>query len=220
VHHICRESGARREWCGACTLWVHRAAATPSVTPSGQTPRRCTRRTARRRPGRRGATRAPARSGDTAASISGARSSGEARSSGSSGAAEPPVTHLLASHPPGGPTYARSVVNAPRMRAAFAMRFFAEGGGQRPPPRAKEFQRRTPNQRGAFDRQRSIDHGSTDGYVLATSYSPAVPTPLTKDDELHIAPYCGPWRLACALCACGWHGITFVIDMQGVTILR
>ena len=167
VHHICRESGARREWCGACTLWVHRAAATPSVTPSGQTPRRCTRRTARRRPGRRGATRAPARSGDTAASISGARSSGEARSSGSSGAAEPPVTHLLASHPPGGPTYARSVVNAPRMRAAFAMRFFAEGGGQRPPPRAKEFQRRTPSQRGAFDRHTTSRQGQSSDSTCA-----------------------------------------------------
>jgi hypothetical protein len=80
VHRICRESGARREWCGACSLRVHRAAATPSVTPSGQTPRRCTQRTARRWPGRGGAAGAPARSarsGDTTASISGARSSGE-----------------------------------------------------------------------------------------------------------------------------------------------
>ena len=105
VHHICRESGARREWCGACSLRVHRAAATPSVTPSGQTPRRCTQRTARRWPGRGWAAGAPARSarsGDTTASISGARSSGEARSSG---AAEPPVTHLLATRQ-GGPKHA------------------------------------------------------------------------------------------------------------------
>ena len=64
------------------------------------------------------------------------------RSSGATGDAP-------SSHPPGGPTCARSVLNAPRMRAAFAMRFFAEGGGQRPPPRAKEFQRRPPNRRGA-----------------------------------------------------------------------
>ena len=46
--------------CGASD---RRAAATPSVTPSGWTPRRCSQRTTRRRPGRHGATRAPARSG-------------------------------------------------------------------------------------------------------------------------------------------------------------
>ena len=53
-------SGVERAACGASD---RRAAATPSVTPSGWTPRRCSQRTTRRRPGRHGATRAPARSG-------------------------------------------------------------------------------------------------------------------------------------------------------------
>ena len=85
------------------------------------------------------------RSGDTATSISGARSSG------SSGAvAEPPVTHL--SHPPWGATYGWSAANAPRMRTAFGMRFLPRRSPHRRGRRGKEFQRRPPNRRGAFDR--------------------------------------------------------------------
>ena len=62
-----------------------------------------------------------------------------------------------------GPTYARSTVNAPRMRAAFAVRFFAPGAGRRPPPEAKAHRQRPPNRRGAFDRPPSSRQGQSSG---------------------------------------------------------
>ena len=104
VHRICRESGARREWCGACSLRVHRAAATPSVTPSGQTPRRCTQRTARRWPGR-GGVGAPASSGDTTATSAAPREQRGARSSGGSGGSGGAAGGAPSSQPPGVPQW-------------------------------------------------------------------------------------------------------------------
>jgi hypothetical protein len=55
-----------------------------------------------------------------------------------------------------GAAYARPMVNAPRMRAAFGTRVLPRGAARCRRPRGKAFQRRPPNRRGAFDRQRSI----------------------------------------------------------------
>ena len=55
-----------------------------------------------------------------------------------------------------GPTYGWSAANAPRMRAAFGMRFLPRGAPHRRGPRGKEFQRRPQLRRGASVRHRSI----------------------------------------------------------------
>ena len=116
VHRICRESGARREWCGACSLRVHRAAATLSVTPSGQTPRRCTRRTVRRRPGRGG--RAHLRGRATPRRRQ--RRPGSTRSGAAPERPEPPVAHRLANHQgfPNGAVYGKRPARADSFRHA------------------------------------------------------------------------------------------------------
>lgn len=163
-----------RRWLAGCTTSAERAervasGAEPAACGSTEPrPRQALRRVARRQGG---APRGRPEDGwvvvgpwarlrgRAMATSAAPREQRGARSSGGSGG---DAGGAPSSQPSGVPQLGQSMVNAPSVWAAFGVWSSPRGAPHRGGPRGEAFQRRTPNRRGAFDRQRSIYHGSTD----------------------------------------------------------